>query len=77
MKTETIERKNFMVDRYKVRRLRELLGVKSESEAVRIAIDHALAAEQVGTAVEGLQRRGTWVDAYGRIPQRHSSKRTR
>lgn len=77
MRTETIERKNFMVNRHKVQQLRQLLGVKSESEAVRVAIDHALAAEQVGAALEGLQRRGTWVDAYGRIPRRSSRKRVR
>ncbi|NJD68684.1 MAG: hypothetical protein C3F12_12795 [Candidatus Methylomirabilota bacterium] len=77
MRTETIERKNFMVNRHKVQRLRELLGVKSESEAVRVAIDHALAAEQVAAALKGLQRRGTWVNAYERTPQRSSRKHTR
>lgn len=77
MKPEKVERKNFMVNSHKVQQLRKLLGVRSESEAVRIAIDHALAAEQVDAALEGLQRRGTWVNAYGRIPQRVSPDRKR
>ena len=75
MKTEKVERKNFMVNPHKVQQLRKLLGVRSESEAVRIAIDHALAAEQVDAALKGLQRRSTWFNAYGRIPQRSSPKR--
>ena len=42
----TIMRKNLMVDESKVRRLQHLVGAGTESEAVRIAIDRALVAEE-------------------------------
>jgi hypothetical protein len=50
-------RKNLMVDPEKVRDLARSRGT-SESEAVRQAVDFALAAEEVMAAVRGLHERG-------------------
>lgn len=55
-----IVRKNLMVDEEKVRRLRELVGASTESEAVRFAVERALAAEEAIKAFERLRKRGTW-----------------
>ena len=55
-----LERKNVIVDSGKVRRLRRALRVTSESAAIRIAVDRALAFEEALTALERLRRRGTW-----------------
>lgn len=55
-----IIRKNLMVNEGKVRRLRHLVGASTESEAVRFAVDQALAAEEAIRALERLRKRGTW-----------------
>ena len=55
-----LERKNFIVDGWKVSRLRKILGAPSESEAVRVAVDRALNAEEAIGALERLRKRGTW-----------------
>lgn len=52
-------RKNFIVDGAKVRRLRKLLGTRSESEAVRVAVDRALDAQAAIASMERLRKRGT------------------
>lgn len=56
----SIIRKNLMVDGQKVRRLQHLVGASTESEAVRFAIERALAAEEAIKALERLRKRGTW-----------------
>lgn len=55
-----LERKNFIVDDNKIKRLRKILGAPSESEAVRVAVDRALNAEEAIGALERLRKRGTW-----------------
>ena len=55
-----LERKNFMVNGDKVKKLRKILGAPSESEAVRVAVDRALDAEKAIDALERLRKRGTW-----------------
>ena len=55
-----LERKNFMVDSGKVKRLKRVLRSASESEAVRVAVDRALNAEQAIAALERLRKRGSW-----------------
>ncbi len=60
MQKANIVRKNLMIDEEKVRRLRHLVGASTESEAVRFAIERALAAEEVIKAFEQLRERGTW-----------------
>jgi len=61
----TVTRKNLMVDEGKVKRLQHLVGAGTESEAVRIAIDRALAAEEAIKAFERLRKRGTWGKSIG------------
>ncbi len=60
-------RKNLMLDADNVRELARSLGT-SESEAVRQAIDHALAAEEIMAAIRELHARGGIDDVFGRLP---------
>jgi hypothetical protein len=55
-----LDRKNFIVDGSKVKKLRRVLHVPSESEAVRVAVDRALNVEKAVAALERLRKRGTW-----------------
>ena len=48
------------MDGSKVKRLRYVLRAPSESEAIRVAIDRALNAEEAIAALERLRKRGTW-----------------
>ena len=59
-KAQALDRKNFIVDGSKVKRLQRMLHVPSESEAVRVAVNRALDAEKAVAALERLRRRGTW-----------------
>jgi hypothetical protein len=62
-----LARKNLMVDADKVRDLAHRRGT-SESQAVRQAVDFALAAEEVMAAVRELHERGGLDDVFGRLP---------
>lgn len=55
-----VDRKNILVNGQKVKRLQKLLRVKSASEAVRVAIDRAIDAEEAIHALQRLRKRGTW-----------------
>lgn len=59
-KAHALDRKNFIVDGNKVKRLRRILRAPSESEAIRVAVDRALNAEEAVAALERLRKRGTW-----------------
>ncbi len=61
-------RKNLMVDGEKVRDLARLRGT-SESEAVRQAVDYALAAEEVMAVIRELHALGGIDDVLGRMPE--------
>lgn len=58
--TQKLDRKNFIVDGSKVRRLRKILGVSSESGAIRVAVDRTLDAAEAIAALERLRKRGIW-----------------
>lgn len=49
-----------MVDGQKVKKLKGVLGASSESEAIRIVVDHALDAARAWEAFERIRLRGTW-----------------
>jgi len=55
-----LERKNLIIDNNKLKRLQRLLRTKSQSEAVRLAIERALDAEDAISALRRLKKRGTW-----------------
>ena len=57
---QRLDRKNFIVDGSKVKRLKRVLRTSSESEAIRVAVDRALNAEEAIAALERLRKRGTW-----------------
>ena len=62
-----LKRKNLVVDAEKLRELARLRAT-SESEAVRQAVDMALAAEEVMVAVRELHARSRLDDVFGRLP---------
>jgi hypothetical protein len=55
-----------MVDEGKIRRLRRALGARSNSEAVRIAVDRELATTLGLNALQQLTERGTLEDVFNR-----------
>lgn len=60
VKAQKFDRKNFIVDGSKVKKLRKVLHAPSESEAIRVAVDRALNAEEAIAALERLRKRSTW-----------------
>lgn len=59
-------RKNLVVEGEKIRELARLKGT-SESKAVRQAVDHALATEEVMAAIRELHARGGIDDVFGKL----------
>ena len=53
-------RKNLIVDDSQIKQLQTVLGVSSESAAVRFAVQRSLESREAIAALERLQRRGTW-----------------
>ncbi len=66
MRGVVLKRQNLMVESDKVRRLRRQLKARSNSEAVRMAIDRELATEMGLNALKKLRTLGTLVDAFTR-----------
>jgi hypothetical protein len=62
-------RRSVLLEEKKVRKLMKTLKVKTESEAIRTAIDDRLFANEVMEHVRRLRRRGTIQDAYRRATQ--------
>lgn len=55
-----MSRKTLLLDPNKLKKLKKFLEVDSESEAVRQAIDRALAYREALQAARSIQRRGTF-----------------
>ena len=62
-----LTRRNYVVDEAKVRELASRRNT-SKSDAVRQAVDFALAAEQAMAAIRELHARGGLDDPFGRLP---------
>jgi hypothetical protein len=62
----TIRRTNLLLDLGKVRQLRKTLRLRSNSEAVRWAIDERLAVEAGLNALRDLRKLGGLDDIFGR-----------
>lgn len=62
-----LARKNLIVDKEKVRDLARRRST-SESEAVRQAVDFALASQEFMEVVRELHERGGLDDVFGRLP---------
>jgi hypothetical protein len=60
--------KNLMADNEKVKQLATLRGT-SESEAVRVAIEFVLAAEEMAAAIRGLHELGGIDDVFRKMPE--------
>ena len=65
-----LTRTNLLLETEKVRRLRKTLRSRSNSEAVRLAIDERLAAEAGLHALRALRNVGGPEDVFGRAPTR-------
>lgn len=65
-----LTRTNLLLEVGKVRRLRKALQSRSNSEAVRRAIDERLALEAGLRALRNLRKFGGLEDVFGRAPAR-------
>jgi len=54
----TLKRKVLVVEEEKIRQLKQVLGAKSESEAVRVAVDETLNAQEMIQALKDLREYG-------------------
>ena len=71
MKPASVKRVNLLLEERKVRKLRRELRARSNSEAVRMAIDRELAAKEALNALRRLSERGTLEDVFDRLrPER-------
>jgi hypothetical protein len=70
MRKAVLTRTNLLLESEKLRRLRKVLRCRSNSEAVRLAIDERLAVELGLQAVRKLQKLGGLKDVFGRAPKR-------
>lgn len=70
--SEKMARKNLIVNESQIKQLRRVLGVQTESEAVRIAVSRALHTRQALTALRRMRARGTIADVYRRAQVRKS-----
>ena len=68
MSQAVLARMNLMLDAGKVRRLREALRSRSNSEAVRLVINERLALEAGLQALRCLGKRGGIADIFDRTP---------
>jgi hypothetical protein len=69
---EALKKKVLVVEEQKIRRLKKALGAKSESEAVRIAVEETLNAHEMIQALKALReygkRRGWGVPTREKAP---------
>lgn len=65
-----LTRTNLLLETEKLRRLRKVLRARSNSEAVRQAIDEQLAIKAGIRAVRKLRELGGLEDVFGRAPKR-------
>lgn len=68
MSRAALTRTNLLLETGKIRRLREALRSRSNSEAVRLVIDERLAVEAGLRALRRLRKRGGLEDAFKRAP---------
>jgi len=70
MDKAALTRTNLLLETGKVRRLRKALRSRSNSEAVRRAIDDTLNVQSGLDALRGLSEQGGLEDVFGRAPGR-------
>jgi hypothetical protein len=66
-----LKRTNLLLEEGKVSELRRRLRARSNSEAVRMAIDRELAAKEALAALRSLRERGTLEDVFHRLRSDH------
>ncbi|MCI0453690.1 MAG: hypothetical protein L0Y68_01690 [Candidatus Dadabacteria bacterium] len=57
---ERLKRKNIYLDEGKLKELREILNVNTNSEALREATEIVVSGKKISEAFERLRIRGTW-----------------
>ena len=57
---ERLKRKNIYVDEEKLKELREILNVDTDSEALRGAAEIVVSGKKIAEAFERLRKRGAW-----------------
>ena len=73
---QAFARKNLVVDARDIRSLRRVLGVATESEAVRIAVKERLALEEAQAALRRIRKRRGVEDIFrrGESTARHAAR---
>ena len=66
-----LKRTNLLLETTKLRKLRRRLGARSNSEAVRLAIDRQLALQEGLAALRQLSERRTIADVFLRSRRTH------
>ena len=57
---ERLKRKNIYVDEEKLKELREILNVDTDSEALKETAEIVVSGKKIAEAFERLRKRGTW-----------------
>ncbi len=61
-------RKQFILDQNKIRKVKSLLGAKTDTQAIDQAMEYLLANSQIEKVLRQIKGKGKIRDIYGRVP---------
>ncbi len=68
MRPMTKVRKQFILDQNKIRKVKSLLGAKTDTQAIDQAMEYLLANSQIEKVLRQIKGKGKIRDIYGRVP---------
>ena len=68
MKSSAKVRKQFILNPEKISRVKALLGVKTDTQAIDQAMDYILANTRIEKVLKQIRGKGKIRDVYGRVP---------
>ncbi len=68
MRPMTKVRKQFILDQDKIRKVKSLLGAKTDTQAIDQAMEYLLANSQIEKVLRQIKGKGKIRDIYGRVP---------
>ncbi len=68
MRPMTKVRKQFILDQNKIRKVKSLLGAKTDTQAIDQAMEYLLANSQIEKVLRQIKGKGKIRDVYGRVP---------
>ncbi len=68
MRPMTKVRKQFILDQDKIRKVKSLLGAKTDTQAIDQAMEYLLTNSQIEKVLRQIQGKGKIRDIYGRVP---------